>query len=159
MAAPGGALVRARPLQLEALDQLGLVAAPYAYVTAGAAASGAERDRSHASRRDPDAPGATASRGGVPQRAGYWRRDSPEQTTQIFEPLHTTKPGGTGLGLYSVQEVIAAHGGQITVQRIVGQGSTLTITLPLRGQEETTENTEEFMPFGRAVLATLPQSG
>jgi signal transduction histidine kinase len=57
----------------------------------------------------------------------------PEQTTQIFEPLHTTKPGGTGLGLYIVQEVVAAHGGQVAVQSVVGQGSTFTITLPLMG--------------------------
>jgi two-component system, chemotaxis family, CheB/CheR fusion protein len=62
----------------------------------------------------------------------------PEQTTQIFEPLHTTKPGGTGLGLYIVQEVVAAHGGQVAVQSVVGQGSTFTITLPLLGHEETT---------------------
>ena len=62
----------------------------------------------------------------------------PEQTTQIFEPLHTTKPGGTGLGLYIVQEVVAAHGGQVAVQSVVGQGSTFTITLPLLGDEETT---------------------
>ena len=62
----------------------------------------------------------------------------PEQTTQIFEPLHTTKPGGTGLGLYIAQEVVAAHGGQVAVQSVVGQGSTFTITLPLLGHEETT---------------------
>jgi two-component system CheB/CheR fusion protein len=62
----------------------------------------------------------------------------PEQTTQIFEPLHTTKPGGTGLGLYIVQEVVAAHGGQVAVQSVVGQGSTFTITLPRMGNEETT---------------------
>jgi signal transduction histidine kinase len=45
----------------------------------------------------------------------------PEQATQIFEPLHTTKPGGTGLGLYIVQEVVAAHSGQVTVQSVVGE--------------------------------------
>ena len=61
-----------------------------------------------------------------------------DQTTKIFEPLHTTKPGGTGLGLYIVQEVVAAHGGQVAVQSVVGQGSTFTITLPLLGHEETT---------------------
>ena len=62
----------------------------------------------------------------------------PDQRARIFEPLHTTKPGGTGLGLYIVQEVVAAHGGQVTVQSVAGQGSTFTITLPLLGQEETT---------------------
>src|SRR5207253_1653267 len=34
------------------------------------------------------------------------------QLAQIFEPLYTTKPGGTGLGLYIVQQIVAAHGGQ-----------------------------------------------
>jgi len=49
---------------------------------------------------------------------------------RIFEPLYTTKPGGTGLGLYIVQEIVAAHGGQITVQSAEGHGTTFTITLP-----------------------------
>jgi signal transduction histidine kinase len=53
-----------------------------------------------------------------------------ERLAQIFEPLHTSKPGGTGLGLYIVQEVAAAHGGQVTVQSVEGQGATFTLTLP-----------------------------
>jgi signal transduction histidine kinase len=61
----------------------------------------------------------------------------PEQGARIFEPLYTTKAGGTGLGLYIVQEVVVAHGGQVAVQSVVGQGSTFTITLPLRESGET----------------------
>jgi signal transduction histidine kinase len=53
-----------------------------------------------------------------------------EQRAHIFEPLYTTKPGGTGLGLYIVQEIVAAHGGQVTVESVEGQGATFTLTLP-----------------------------
>jgi PAS domain S-box-containing protein len=53
-----------------------------------------------------------------------------EQLGQIFEPLYTTKPGGTGLGLYLVREIVTAHGGEITVQSEVGHGTTFVITLP-----------------------------
>jgi PAS domain S-box-containing protein len=53
-----------------------------------------------------------------------------EQLPQIFEPLYTTRPEGTGLGLYIVQEIVAAHGGQVTAQSVVGQGTTFTMTLP-----------------------------
>ena len=55
---------------------------------------------------------------------------STEQRTKIFEPLYTTKPGGSGLGLYIVQEIVAAHGGTLAVESAVGCGTTFTITLP-----------------------------
>jgi signal transduction histidine kinase len=55
--------------------------------------------------------------------------------TKIFEPLYTTKPGGTGLGLYIVQEIVAAHGGEVTVESAEGRGTTVTLTLPLAGSE------------------------
>ncbi|HEY7493964.1 MAG TPA: PAS domain S-box protein, partial [Candidatus Tectomicrobia bacterium] len=54
----------------------------------------------------------------------------PDQLPQIFELLYTTKAEGTGLGLYIVQEIVAAHGGQVTVDSQVGQGTTFTLTLP-----------------------------
>jgi len=55
------------------------------------------------------------------------------ELARIFEPLYTTKPGGTGLGLYIVQEIVTAHAGQVTVESVVGQGTTFTLTFPLSG--------------------------
>lgn len=53
------------------------------------------------------------------------------QLERIFEPLYTTKPDGTGLGLYIAQEIMAAHGGQVQVESREEQGSTFTLTLPI----------------------------
>jgi two-component system, sporulation sensor kinase E len=54
-----------------------------------------------------------------------------ERVPRIFEPLYTTKPGGTGMGLYIVQETLRAHGGSVTVESVEGRGSTFTFMLPV----------------------------
>ena len=56
-----------------------------------------------------------------------------EQIPRIFEPLYTTKPGGTGLGLYIVREILIAHGGWVIVDSVEGQGTTFTLTFPVPG--------------------------
>jgi signal transduction histidine kinase len=54
-----------------------------------------------------------------------------ELLTRIFEPLYTTKPGGTGMGLYIVQQTLSAHGGRVMVESVEGQGSTFTFIFPV----------------------------
>lgn len=55
------------------------------------------------------------------------------QLPMMFTPFHTTKPGGTGLGLYVVQQIITAHEGEVTVRSTPGAGTTFGIRLPRAG--------------------------
>jgi len=54
-----------------------------------------------------------------------------EDMRRIFEPYHTTKKDGSGLGLMIVQRIIQDHGGQIEVISKPDVGTNLTIFLPL----------------------------
>jgi len=55
-----------------------------------------------------------------------------EMQTKIFDPFFTTKEGGTGLGLFIAQQIITQHGGDIVFEGGEKEGSTFTISLPLR---------------------------
>lgn len=53
-----------------------------------------------------------------------------EGMKKLFRPFHTTKPGGTGLGLPTTRKIIRSHGGDLDVQSEVGHGTKFTIRLP-----------------------------
>jgi two-component system, sporulation sensor kinase E len=54
-----------------------------------------------------------------------------EDFGRIFEPYHTTKEHGSGLGLMIVQRIVQEHGGQIEVSSKPGAGTRMRIMLPL----------------------------
>jgi signal transduction histidine kinase len=72
------------------------------------------------------------------REAVVWVKDNgsgidPANLSRIFEPFFTTKMEGrgTGLGLSIVQRIVEKHGGQLSVESALGQGTTFTVRLPL----------------------------
>jgi two-component system phosphate regulon sensor histidine kinase PhoR len=59
---------------------------------------------------------------------------SADRIDKIFEKFETDpdKKGGPGLGLAIVKKIVEAHGGEVTVESVVGRGSKFTFTLPAK---------------------------
>ncbi|MEK7248859.1 MAG: ATP-binding protein, partial [Bacteroidota bacterium] len=48
---------------------------------------------------------------------------APEQMKHLFEPFHTTKLGGTGLGLALSKQIMDKHRAEIRIEPAVGGGT------------------------------------
>ncbi len=53
-----------------------------------------------------------------------------ENMQHVFEPFFTTKGKGTGLGLSICKRMVSNHGGNISLDSISKQGTTVTVELP-----------------------------
>lgn len=70
---------------------------------------------------------------------------SPEDKQKLFQKFsklessyQKVKESGTGLGLYITKQIIDMHGGSITVDSQLGQGTTFSIVLPIKSKLEVT---------------------
>ena len=55
-----------------------------------------------------------------------------EELVRLFQPYHTTKPGGHGLGLMIAQRIMREHGGQVGIESKEGVGTVVTLQFPRR---------------------------
>jgi len=63
---------------------------------------------------------------------------SPDVMTRLFTPFFTTKPMGlgTGLGLSICHRLVSAIGGEITIESVLGKGTTFHVALPASSEME-----------------------
>ncbi len=59
---------------------------------------------------------------------------------KMFEPFHTTKPKGTGLGLAVTHKIIESHHGRIFVDSTKGVGTEFTLEFPARSERSLDQN-------------------
>jgi len=72
---------------------------------------------------------------------------APEEQKKIFQLFHTTRPGGTGIGLANAFRFVQLHNGQIEFESEPGRGTIFRIELPLARHAETA--TAETRAAGR----------
>ena len=64
--------------------------------------------------------------------------------SRAFEPLFSSKPKGTGLGLASVRDFAKEMGGDVWLESQVGEGTTVHLHLPLANPSAETQMAHEF---------------
>ncbi|HEX7420414.1 MAG TPA: ATP-binding protein, partial [Thermoanaerobaculia bacterium] len=50
---------------------------------------------------------------------------------RLFQPFRTNFPSGTGLGMAISYRIVQEHGGRIDVTSRVGEGTAITVSLPI----------------------------
>jgi two-component system sensor histidine kinase AtoS len=83
----------------------------------------------------------------------------PERLPGIFEDFTTTKKRGLGLGLPISRRIVEQLGGTIAVTSVVGEGTTVTVELPLSAQLQTGGGAEAPAITSAGVVAEMDPAG
>jgi two-component system, sporulation sensor kinase D len=57
-----------------------------------------------------------------------------KELARLFEPFHTTKQSGSGLGLYLSKKIVEEMGGKIHIESVKDQRTEVIINLPEKAE-------------------------
>ena len=81
----------------------------------------------------------------------------PDELVRAKKPFFTTKPRGTGLGIPIAEKIVEAHGGEMELRSNPGQGTTVTIMLPLENElQKVVTYSETLKTVTRRRLRSIP---
>jgi PAS domain S-box-containing protein len=90
-----------------------------------------------------------AGRVAIVEVSDHGKGVAPEDVATMFDAYARTgsspRPAGLGLGLFVSREIVTAHGGEIRVVSTVGEGTTMTVRLPV-GSTPTTKPSKAARP-------------
>ncbi len=79
----------------------------------------------------------------------------PEYLERIFDPYFTTKQTGSGLGLATTYSIINKHGGHISVESQLGQGTSFALYLPASELKDLPEKEAQIDPSAASQTAKV----
>ena len=76
-----------------------------------------------------------------------------EDAQRLFTPFFTTKANGNGLGLMVVERIVRDHGGRLSFESRVGEGTRFRLTFPVAGSRI------RVLPPPKNATGALPEAG
>jgi signal transduction histidine kinase len=65
---------------------------------------------------------------------------APETLERVFEPLFSTRPFGTGLGLATTRQIVEQHGGTVELTSRLGKGTCARLRLPVAASKTVSDS-------------------
>ena len=81
-----------------------------------------------------------------------------EVSEKIWTPFFTTEAKGMGLSLAICRRIIEAHQGKISVESLVGEGTTFTITIPIEPRTRVEGGEKVWVNMPESLLSTTTKA-
>ena len=82
----------------------------------------------------------------------------PDDVESLFQPFHTTKSGGLGMGLSICRTLVTSHGGRLWAERRAERGAAFYVALPLAEENAGAPRSSSSRSFELPSPAARPSS-